>query len=265
MKNIVVIPMVIPDEKKLDKFGGWGWMEYAKTSWEYWCNKNGYKLVIYDSPSIEDTYSFRVTVQRFFDIFDFLKEKNIEYDQIAMIDACIIPRWDCPDFFKLTNNKFTAGLDNENLGWVYKSIKGYQHMFDGYELDINKYFCSGFIIFNKFHKHIFEKFKSKYLANSDEFIKLQTKTVKKGTCQTPLNYTVQMNNIEVNFLPPPYRVSHLYRKNLAMPFTYNNQLNEDKTLFFIKYCYIWQFSGFDKTIRNELMSEVWKLIKENYK
>ena len=78
-KNIVILPIVIPKDKKLDKFGGWRWMEYSKQSWNYWCKKNNYQLVIYNNPSIKDTSKFRITVQRWFDIFDFLEEKNIKF------------------------------------------------------------------------------------------------------------------------------------------------------------------------------------------
>ena len=105
MKNVIVIPMIIPKDKDLHKFGGWEWMKYSQKAWKYWCKKYGYELVIYDSPKIEDTSKFRITVQRWFDIFDFLDNKNIEYEQVAMVDACSIPKWDCPDFFKLTKNK----------------------------------------------------------------------------------------------------------------------------------------------------------------
>ncbi len=261
MKNVIFMPKIIPTDEKLSKFGGWEWMEYSEKAWRYWCKKNGCELIIYDSPSIEDTFKFRVTVQRWFDLFDFLDKNNIEYDQVAMIDACIFPKWDCPDFFKLTNNQFTAGLENDNLGWVYKGVNGYKDIFNGFELDINKYFCSGFVILNKSHKELLRKFKNKYLENAEEFIDLQMNKVNCGTCQTPLNYVVQMNNTEVNYLPNPYRVSHLPRKDLL---TSNHQLNEDPTLFFIKYSYIWQFSGFDKRIRNKLMTQVWDLIKHNY-
>ena len=133
-------------------------------------------------------------------------------------------------------------------------------MFDDYELDINKYFCSSFVIFNKSHRELFMKFKDKYMENADEFIGLQ-KTVRRGTCQTPLNYVVQMSDIDVNFLPIPYRLSHLPRKDLL---SYNWQLDEDKTPFFIKYGYVWFFSGFDKRVRNKLMDQTWDIVKNNY-
>ena len=252
--------MIVPKDKTLDKFGGWGWMEYSKKAWQYWCDKNDCDLILYDEPSIEDTSRFRVTVQRWFDMFDFLEKKKVEFDQVAMIDASSLPKWDCPNFFELTNNKLTVNREMDNLGWVYEGVQGYKHIFDNYELDISKYFCSSFVIFNKTHKSLFEKFKKKYIENVDEFLKLQ-KTVRRGTDQTPLNYMVQINNIEVTSLPSPYRVSHLPRKDLL---SYNWQLNEDQTPFFIKYGYVWFFSGFAKDQRDGLMKQTWDIVKHNY-
>ena len=260
-KNIVVIPMIIPKDKNLDKFGGWEWMTYSKKAWQFWCDTNDYELVIYDEPSIEDTMKYRVTVQRWFDIFDFLDRKGIDYNQIAMVDACSFPKWNCPDFFNLTDNKLAVGLENDNLKWIYESVVGYKDIFDGYELDISKYFCTQFVIFNESHRELFKKFETFYKENIDEFVEIQTKKVIRGTCQTPLNYLVQMNNIDLTYLPKPYRLSHLYRKEML---NHNWQLNEDKTPFFVKYGYVWFFSGFDKTQRDKLMKDVWDLVGKRY-
>ena len=260
MKNVVVIPMMIPKDKNLDKFGGWNWMECSKKAWEYWCKKNDCELVIYDTPLIEDTSKFRVTVQRWFDVFNLLEEKNIDYNQIAMIDAAYIPKWDCPNFFELTDDKFCVTEELDNLKWVYESIQGYKEVFDNYKLDVFDYFNTGLVIFNKSHKSIFENFKQFFLENSDEILNIQ-KNIRRGTDQTPVNYFMRMNGVEIKFLNRGYRVSHLPRKDLL---SHNWQLNEDKTPFFIKYGYVWGFSGFDKTQRNKLMQQVWDLIGNKY-
>ena len=133
MKNVVVIPAVQPKDKKLDKFGGWGWMSYSIDAWKFWCDKNNHQLVIYDKTSIEDTTKYRVTVQRWFDMFDFLDEKGIEYDQICMTDASYIPRWDMPDIFEMTDGKLTTTHEYDNFKWLYESIQGYKEFFDNYE------------------------------------------------------------------------------------------------------------------------------------
>ena len=99
------------------------------------------------------------------------------------------------------------------------------------------------------------------MSQSEEFINLQ-KNIGRGTCQTPLNYITQINNIECTYIPPEYNTSHLSRKSLLH---HNWQLNEDKTPYFIKYCYVWVFSGFDKNQRNKLMEQTWSIVKNNYK
>ena len=70
-----------------------------------------------------------------------------------------------------------------------------------------------------------------------------------------------MEDIDVEWLPIPFRLSHLPRKDLLR---YNWQDGDDKTPFFIKYGYVWVFSGFDKTVRNRLMKETWDLVGDNY-
>jgi len=103
------------------------------------------------------------------------------------------------------------------------------------------------------------------LDNFEEFYKLQTETVKRGTCQTPLNYFIQMNNIKVDFLPQTFRLSHLHRREALR---HNWQMDgteyEDKTLWFLKYGYIWVFSGFGKEHRNQLMEQTWNIIGHMY-
>ena len=68
MKNIVVIPMMIPKDKDLHKFGGWSWMEYSKKAWEYWCKKNNCELVILDQLLCDIEY-MKITWQRYY-LFD---------------------------------------------------------------------------------------------------------------------------------------------------------------------------------------------------
>ena len=259
MKNIVVIPAV--KNKELDKFGGWSWMQYSINAWSYWCKQNNCELVIYDTTKKLDISKYRITWQRWFDIFEFLDMKKIQYDKVLMTDACSIPKWDCDNFFELVGDNLTATYDMDNLGWIYDSVQGYKSLFDNFELTIMKYINAGFVIFNKSHKEMFESFKSFFYDNEDKILDLQNNIVRKGTDQTPLNYFLQKNNIAVDILPMKYRVSHLHRKDL---FSYNWQLKEDQTPFFIKYASVWVFSGFDKTQRNQLMQQTWEIVKDKY-
>ena len=53
------------------------------------------------------------------------------------------------------------------------------------------------IIFNETHRKVIEGFKQLYYKNENKFIELQDKIVKKGTEQTPLNYWLQMNKVDM--------------------------------------------------------------------
>jgi hypothetical protein len=54
----------------------------------------------------------------------------------------------------------------------------------------------------------------------------------------------------------------MHRKDM---FKHNWQLNNDPTLYFIKYAYIWHFTGFPVEHRESLMRDTWDIIKERYK
>ena len=47
-------------------------------------------------------------------------------------------------------------------------------------------------------------------------------------------------------------------------FSYNWQLDEDKTPFFLKYGYVWFFNGIPKNDRTNIMKQVWDMIGGQY-
>ena len=244
-----------------EKYGGFKFFEYSKKSWEFWCKRNNCEFVAFTNPIENDLKRFRVNWQKAIFVFDELDKRGINYDQICLVDSSSIIKWNTPNFFALTERKFCALRDVDNMNWTYQSIKGYESFFN-FKLDTTKYINSGFMIFNEDHKDLFNSFKDFYYENIDNFMNFQDKTVKKGTEQTPMNYWIQMNNIDLKTdLPLPYKLTHLHRKEM---FSYNWQLNKDKIPFFIKYGYIWFFNGTPKDQRSQLMSQTWDLIKENY-
>ena len=224
--------------------------------------RNDCLFVPFTEPVEEDLVKYRVNWQKALFVFDELDKRNIEYDQICLVDSSFMARWDMPNFFEMTDRKFTACRDMDNMRWIYESIQGYKNMFDGFELDMSKYVNSGFMIFNESHKDLFQKFKEFYINNIDDFCKLQDTVVKKGNEQTPMNYWLQVNEVDMNIdLPLPFKITHLQRKEL---FSYNWQLDEDKTPFFIKYGYNYSFNGIPKDQRTDMMKRTWDLIKNNY-
>ncbi|OUU63072.1 MAG: hypothetical protein CBC24_09500 [Candidatus Pelagibacter sp. TMED64] len=263
MKNIIFL-IAVRNKDFEKKYGGFGWFEYAIKSWTYWCERNNAELVIYETPNNPNIKEHRITWQRWFDMFNILDKTGIDYDKVFMNDANSIVHWNCPDFFKLIegDDRIAGFRDTDNLNWIYESVSGYEDLFKDFKFDITKYVNSN-IIFNKTHKKFFKEFENFYYDNYDELVMLQDKVVKKGTDQTPLNYFIQMKNMDVNTsIPWIYNVTHPHRKNI---FSYNWQLNEDKTPFFIKHGYHWKFSGMAKDQRTNLMKQTWDIIGHNYK
>ena len=250
----------IKNEHLSTKYGGFDWMNYSKQSWQYWCNKNNVKLVTFEQP-YTDPAIHRANWQKAVHCWDILDKRYIDADNIFLVDASSIIKWDAPNIFDSIDERFVAWPDLDNLKWVYDSIKGYEPFFN-FKLDNSKYVNSGVIIFNKSHRKFFESFKELYYQNSEKFIELQDKIVRKGTEQTPFNYWLQKNNIELNLeMPVTWKLTHLHRKEML---GHNWQLKEDNTPFFIKHGYLWFFTGFEKMQRAQLMTEVWNMIKHNY-
>ena len=80
-KNVVWWPAVRNKEHS-DKYGNFDYFEYSRKTWEYWCKKNDCIFYHYDTPHQSDLKEFRVTWQRWFDVFDELEKNNIDYDKI---------------------------------------------------------------------------------------------------------------------------------------------------------------------------------------
>lgn len=260
-KNVVWWPAVV-NETHMSKYGGYDYFQYSKNTWEYWCERNDCLFVPFTKPVEEDLFRYRINWQKAIFLFDELERQGIEYDQIALVDSSFMIRHDAPNFFEMTDRRLTAWRDMDNMRWIYESIQGYKNIFNGFELDMSKYVNSGFMIFNEEHKELFQRFKQFYLDNTDKLIKLQDEIVKKGTEQTPMNYWLQTNDVDINIdLPLPFKLTHLQRKEL---FNHNWQLKEDTTPFFIKYGYNYSFNGIPKDNRTNIMKQTWDLIKENY-
>ena len=261
MSKNVVFWVGVKNQHYSEKYGGWEWMDISRKTWEYWCKKHDVIFFPFEKPIDDDLVNYRINWQKSIYCFDLLDEAGIDYDQIFLVDATCMVKWDMPNIFELTDNKFTAWRETDNLNWVYDSVRGYEEFFS-YKLNKHNYFSSGVIIFNKSHKDMFLDFKDLYLNNTEEFVELQDKIVRKGTEQTPLNYWVQKNNVELNLdLPFSYKLTHMHRKDMFKP---NWQLNEDSTPFFIKYGYNWVFNGIPKNQRTEVMSQTWGFVKDNY-
>ena len=262
MKKNVVYWVGIKNPDLAEKYGNFDYFEYSRATWEYWCKQNDCIFVEFDSPVEPDMLRFRVNWQKAMFVFDELERDKIDYDQIFLVDSSCMIKWDAPNIFELTEHKFCGWPDTDNMRWIHDSIQGYKSFFDNFELDQDKYVSSGVIIFNEQHKKFFESFKNLYYDNVDTFINLQDNIVKKGTEQTPFNYWLQMQGVDVKLdLPKGFKLTHMHRTEL---FSHNWQEGDDKTPFFIKYGYNWVFNGIPKDQRSKMMLDTWNIVKHNY-
>ena len=135
-KNVIWWP-ALQNSEHSDKYGGFEYFEYSKKTWEYWCDKNDVLFQPFKVPIHTDFIKYRPQWQKCLYVFDEIDRLGIEFDQIALIDSTAMVRWDCPNFFDMTERKFVGWRDMDNLGWVYDSVIGYKTLFDNFEFDFS--------------------------------------------------------------------------------------------------------------------------------
>ena len=244
----------------LEKHGNFDYFEYSRKTWKHWCDINNVYFYEYDSTDY-DTSKHKITWTRWFDVFDKLNELDIQYDKVAVIDGSTMIKWDCPNFFNQCNTELTAFQSLENIRWIMQGIDSYSTLFQNFAFDYKKYVSCGFQVFDKRHKAFLNDLKKFYFNNYEQITHLE-KSVKRGTDQPIYNYMLQIKNTPVNMnLPKSFWVMHMTRFGW---FNHNWQFGDNKHPYFIRYGYIWVFSGFDRTQRTSLMKQTWDIIKENY-
>jgi len=224
-KNIVFIIDIKNNGKTKREY------EISIKSWKHFCDKYDHQLIVMDEPimKIED---MGVIWQRYF-LFDILEHNKISFNQVCIVDADTIVHPDTPDFFELTDNKYTLVHDDGNFDWIIRSMENYnKHLFDTEEVfNWYEYYNSGFQIVNSSHKDFFNTVKEFYLHNSDK-IKWCQRTYGVGTDQTPLNYLLRKESIEVKTLPYSYNMSCMNAKECV-----NEQMQHTKA------GYVMHFNG----------------------
>ena len=268
-KDVIFLIAVASEHEYLNKkHGGFKYFQYSIPSWEYWCEKNNVELFIYETTSDPEHLDHKPTWQRWFDVFNQLEENNIDYDKIALIDACTIIKWDTPNFFDFVNSgEVNTFRSLENIRWIHEGVSGYANFFKqhypDFTFDLKRYSSCGWQIFDKGHKKFLNTLKDFYYTNYDEIMKLQNDEVKRGTDQPVYNYLLQIHDVNVvHKVPPSYYLTHLHRFDWL---SNNWQLKTDSTPFFIKNGYIWFYSGFPQRGEREgMMKQTWDSIKEMY-
>ena len=224
--------------------------QYCIKSWQAWCDKNNIDFLVIDKHN--DKYKFPVWNKDL--IFDIVGDK---YDKLIYVDSDTMIKWNAPNPFDLYKDEFCVSNDRSSLRWILNSIDSYQKFFPEVKLNIDNYFNSGVCFFNKDHKYIFDELKNFYDKNKSELDVIKGV----GKVQTVLNFILLKNKVKMKFLPPTWNLFSIHKKDM---FKHNWQLNEDMTPFFIKYAYIWHFTGFPIEDRTKIMKQVWEQYSNQY-
>ncbi len=124
-------------------------------------------------------------------------------------------------------------------------------MFPKVNFDWTSYFNCGFIVMNKKHKEFCKTVTDFYYENEEELRTRQHKTVKKGSDQTPINYMIRDSKFDLVHLDERFNLTQLHLRGVLNP-------------LISEVGWVWHFNGFEKTERNDIMKQVWNLVKENY-
>jgi len=241
-KNLVYMVAV---NHKTSTFKNSDYARYAKLAWKFWCRRNKVDLIVVDTHN--DKYTFPIWNK--LDVCDVGKG----YDKIAIVDSDTMIHWDAPNPFDMIDTGLYGVQDNANLRWLNDSVENYGgEFFPDFKLDLEKYVNAGVVYLDNNSLSIYEKLREFYFENQE---KLDNWNKGGGREQTLFNYLLQINNYDVKLLPPIWNMFAMHKKDM---FSHNFQDGDDKTPHFIKYSWVWHYTGFPIEQRTTLMRQTWQ-------
>lgn len=251
-KNLIYIVAIDDSSSKIsvDRY-----FQYSLPTWEHYCNRHGIDLIVIRSnqfdraeyPNIKPIWNKELI---------YCLDGIEQYDKIGIVDTDTMIRWDAPDIFEsVTDDDFCGVNDLCDLDWMFKSINDRQAYFPEVRIDPMNYINAGVLFFGKRYLSIFEDLLMMYLDNRSSIDQIQGG----GKEQTLLNFVLTDNKVSIKKLSPSWNLLSIHRKNM---FTGNWQLKQDQTPYFIKYAYIWHFTGFPIEDRIRVMNQTWEIIKK---
>ena len=258
-KNLIYIVNIDDPTAKLSVSE---YAQYSIKTWQWYCDKHGIDLLVVDK-NLDPRLNKPIWNKEM--IYNFGKG----YEKIGIVDSDTMIKWDAPNVFDLIDPKKFYGVNDLcDLNWLMGSIRDRQRFFPNTTMDIFKYINAGVLFFGNENLYVFESLLNLYLLRQSEIESIDGG----GKEQTLLNFTLQSLNVDIELLSPAWNLLSIHRKNM---FTNNWQLypelrdgvryNEPKSFpHFMKYAYVWHFTGFPIEDRISVMSTVWDLIKGNY-
>ena len=223
MKNVVFILDIKLDNTKILQH------EFSIKSWKSWCEKNNYELFVLND-LLFPIEKMGISWQKYY-LFDIFNQNNVDFNQVLMISANTIIHPNCPNFFDMTENKLCSVRAESSFDFILRSIENYsKYIFDGYKMKWWNYIDSEFLLFNKSHESFLKKIVKFYWTNKEKL--LDTEKLNCGTDQTPLNFIIDKENIDIKFFTYQYNMIDMIRKEI---------LRED--MIFTKCGWIYNFNS----------------------
>ena len=227
------------------------YFKYSLPTWEFYCRKYGIDLVV------ERNHKLASDIKPIWNK-ELIYEVGKGYNKIGIVDCDTMVRWDAPNIFDLfPEDDFCGVNDLCDLNWLFSSIKSRQFLFPDTALNIDCYINAGMLFFGAKHLNFFERLLSFYISNKKDIDSIQGG----GREQTLLNYLLQKDSVNIRLLEPAWNLLSIHRKNM---FTHNWQLETNGIPHFIKYSYVWHFTGFPIEDRISVMEQTWEITKHRY-
>lgn len=232
--------------------------QYSIESWKRYCEKYDIDLYVLSNDNIDSIKELYNIPSYEYPIWykEYIYKVGSEYDKIGIVDSDTIISPNAPNIFDLfEEDQFCGVNDLADFNWLFKSIEDRQFLFPEIKLDINSYINAGVLFFGNRYLNVFEELLGTYEAN-----KTTIEAIKGGGReQTLLNFTLQKLKVPITLLSPAWNLLSIHRKNM---FTYNWQLNISLQPYFMKYAYVWHFTGFPIESRVDVMKQTWEIIND---
>ncbi len=138
--------------------------KYGISSWKKWCEKNNCELIVLDE-LLHPHDVMKVNFHRYY-AFDILEASNIECDKVLLTDADCIIHTDCPNFFEMTDGKYTVTHTDGCYDWTCRSLENYSHfMFNNQTFPLGKYFNASSDIRHALEINYIDEFQAKFDLN----------------------------------------------------------------------------------------------------
>ena len=225
---------------------------YSEPTWEHYCKRHDIDLIV------QTVHQFDPAIKPIWNK-EMISVIGKDYDKIGIVDSDTMIRWDAPNIFdQFGEDEFCGVNDLCDLNWLLGSIEQRQYLFPDTQIDPMDYLNAGVLFFGNRYLDVFSKLLAFYFENQESIDSIQGG----GREQTLLNFVLAKNKVNIKKLSPAWNLLSIHRKNM---FINNWQLKNDPTPYFMKYAYLWHFTGFPIEDRVNVMKQTWEMTKYLYR